>query len=133
MCVCALQYFDTLPDVADSQLAFFGGAVEIADFCPFSQEFSWHQSGQFQRSSFCRLEENQPGDGARQQEMTRLHSNRGWDIHVCVCVGVRACVRAHVLRPLEELRGGAVRARLGVCVPEVGLCDGAVQQKVDVP
>eukprot|EP00066_Takifugu_rubripes_P028629 XP_011617895.1 PREDICTED: leishmanolysin-like peptidase [Takifugu rubripes] len=54
------QYFDRIPDVADSQLPFFGGAVEIADFCPFSQEFSWHLSGEFQRSSFCRLPENQP-------------------------------------------------------------------------
>lgn len=56
------QYFDRIPDVADSQLPFFGGAVEIADFCPFSQEFSWHLSGAFQRSSFCRLAENQPGE-----------------------------------------------------------------------
>uniref|UniRef100_H3DPZ1 Leishmanolysin-like peptidase n=1 Tax=Tetraodon nigroviridis TaxID=99883 RepID=H3DPZ1_TETNG len=54
------QYFDRIPDVADSQLPFFGGAVEIADFCPFSQEFSWHLGGEFQRSSFCRLAQNQP-------------------------------------------------------------------------
>ncbi|CAG13297.1 unnamed protein product [Tetraodon nigroviridis] len=60
VCVGALQYFDRIPDVADSQLPFFGGAVEIADFCPFSQEFSWHLGGEFQRSSFCRLAQNQP-------------------------------------------------------------------------
>lgn len=56
------QYFDRIPDVADDQLSFFGGAVEIADFCPFSQEFSWHLSGEYQRNSFCRVSENQPGD-----------------------------------------------------------------------
>ncbi|KAK1903532.1 Leishmanolysin-like peptidase [Dissostichus eleginoides] len=41
-------------------LALFGGAVEIADFCPFSQEFSWHLSGEYQRNSYCRVSLNQP-------------------------------------------------------------------------
>ncbi|KAE8299063.1 Leishmanolysin-like peptidase [Larimichthys crocea] len=54
------QYFDRIPDVDADQLSFFGGAVEIADFCPFSQEFSWHLSGEYQRNSYCRVSENQP-------------------------------------------------------------------------
>uniref|UniRef100_A0A8C6NP75 Leishmanolysin-like peptidase n=1 Tax=Nothobranchius furzeri TaxID=105023 RepID=A0A8C6NP75_NOTFU len=54
------QYFDQIPDVATDQLSFFGGAVEIADYCPFSQEFSWHLSGEYQRNSYCRVLENQP-------------------------------------------------------------------------
>ncbi|XP_032423594.1 leishmanolysin-like peptidase isoform X2 [Xiphophorus hellerii] len=54
------QYFDRIPDVAADQLSSFGGAVEIADFCPFSQEFSWHLSGEYQRNSYCRVSENQP-------------------------------------------------------------------------
>ncbi|XP_027878088.1 leishmanolysin-like peptidase isoform X1 [Xiphophorus couchianus] len=54
------QYFDWIPDVAADQLSSFGGAVEIADFCPFSQEFSWHLSGEYQRNSYCRVSENQP-------------------------------------------------------------------------
>ncbi|XP_053733810.1 leishmanolysin-like peptidase [Synchiropus splendidus] len=54
------QYFEQLPGVSEDQLVFFGGAVEIADFCPFSQEFSWHLSGEYQRNSYCRLSENQP-------------------------------------------------------------------------
>uniref|UniRef100_A0A674J7X8 Leishmanolysin-like peptidase n=1 Tax=Terrapene triunguis TaxID=2587831 RepID=A0A674J7X8_9SAUR len=41
-------------------LPYYGGSVEIADYCPFSQEFSWHLSGEFQRSSDCRIMENQP-------------------------------------------------------------------------
>ncbi|XP_061923704.1 leishmanolysin-like peptidase isoform X1 [Entelurus aequoreus] len=54
------QYFEQIPNVAADQLTFFGGAVEIADFCPFSQEFSWHVSGEYQRNSNCRVSENQP-------------------------------------------------------------------------
>uniref|UniRef100_A0A3Q4BU29 Leishmanolysin-like peptidase n=1 Tax=Mola mola TaxID=94237 RepID=A0A3Q4BU29_MOLML len=59
-CIPSSFYFDSIPDVAANQLVFFGGAVEIADFCPFSQEFSWHLSGEYQRNSFCRVSENQP-------------------------------------------------------------------------
>ncbi|TNN69600.1 Leishmanolysin-like peptidase [Liparis tanakae] len=54
------QYFEAIPDVSPDQLPMFGGAVEIADFCPFSQEFSWHLSGEYQRNSHCRATENQP-------------------------------------------------------------------------
>ena len=43
------------------ELPYYGGSVEIADYCPFSQEFSWHLNGEFQRSSDCRIIENQPG------------------------------------------------------------------------
>ncbi|KFO71619.1 Leishmanolysin-like peptidase, partial [Cuculus canorus] len=54
------QYFDNLSGVPPEELPFYGGSVEIADYCPFSQEFSWHLSGEFQRSSDCRITENQP-------------------------------------------------------------------------
>ncbi|XP_069472734.1 leishmanolysin-like peptidase isoform X2 [Ambystoma mexicanum] len=54
------QYFDQLNGVGAEDLPFYGGSVEIADYCPFSQEFSWHLSGEFQRSSDCRIPENQP-------------------------------------------------------------------------
>lgn len=56
-----LQYFDNLNGVPAEELPYYGGSVEIADYCPFSQEFSWHLSGEFQRSSDCRIIENQPG------------------------------------------------------------------------
>uniref|UniRef100_A0A8D0HFU6 Leishmanolysin-like peptidase n=1 Tax=Sphenodon punctatus TaxID=8508 RepID=A0A8D0HFU6_SPHPU len=55
------QYFDSLTGVPPEDLAYYSGSVEIADYCPFSQEFSWHISGEFQRSSDCRIVENQPG------------------------------------------------------------------------
>ncbi|XP_061465001.1 leishmanolysin-like peptidase isoform X1 [Rhineura floridana] len=54
------QYFDSLYGVPPEDLPYYGGSVEIADYCPFSQEFSWHLSGEFQRSSDCRILENQP-------------------------------------------------------------------------
>lgn len=73
--------------MADSQLAFFGGAVEIADFCPFSQEFSWHLSGEFQRSSFCRLPENQPGEQQTGQSGGCVPGHSP-TVHVCVRVHV---------------------------------------------
>ncbi|KAG7283081.1 hypothetical protein CRUP_012974 [Coryphaenoides rupestris] len=50
----------TIPGVAADELPSYGGAVEIADYCPFSQEFSWHLSGEYQRNSYCRVPENQP-------------------------------------------------------------------------
>nr|XP_020038900.1 leishmanolysin-like peptidase isoform X2 [Castor canadensis] len=54
------QYFDELSGIPAEDLPYYGGSVEIADYCPFSQEFSWHLSGEFQRSSDCRILENQP-------------------------------------------------------------------------
>ncbi|XP_029104423.1 leishmanolysin-like peptidase isoform X2 [Scleropages formosus] len=54
------QYFDYIPGIPTEDLPFYGGAVEIADYCPFSQEFSWHLSGEYQRGSDCRVLENQP-------------------------------------------------------------------------
>ncbi|KAK7169375.1 hypothetical protein R3I93_005369 [Phoxinus phoxinus] len=54
------QYFDHIPGVPEADLSAYGGAVEIADYCPFSQEFSWHVGGEYQRSSYCRVHENQP-------------------------------------------------------------------------
>lgn len=63
VCICfVFQYFDSLNGVPIEDLPYYGGSVEIADYCPFSQEFSWHLSGEFQRSSDCRILENQPGE-----------------------------------------------------------------------
>ncbi|XP_076974178.1 leishmanolysin-like peptidase isoform X2 [Tamandua tetradactyla] len=54
------QYFDELSGIPAEDLPYYGGSVEIADYCPFSQEFRWHLSGEYQRSSDCRILENQP-------------------------------------------------------------------------
>ena len=69
------QYFDQIEGVAAEELPYYGGAVEIADYCPFSQEFSWHLSGEYQRNSYCRVPENQPGTSTTYyQEYTLLTS-----------------------------------------------------------
>uniref|UniRef100_A0A8C9VJR7 Leishmanolysin-like peptidase n=1 Tax=Scleropages formosus TaxID=113540 RepID=A0A8C9VJR7_SCLFO len=62
------QYFDYIPGIPTEDLPFYGGAVEIADYCPFSQEFSWHLSGEYQRGSDCRVLENQPGENYGAEE-----------------------------------------------------------------
>lgn len=54
------QYFDYLDGVPEEELQYYGGSVEIADYCPFSQDFSWYISGEFQRGSDCRISQNQP-------------------------------------------------------------------------
>lgn len=67
--------------MAADQLSFYGGAVEIADYCPFSQEFSWHLSGEYQRNSYCRVSENQPGS-----VHGTLMKHFGWISIYCPCV-----------------------------------------------
>ncbi|XP_059822338.1 leishmanolysin-like peptidase isoform X2 [Hypanus sabinus] len=54
------QYFDHLDGIPEKELQYYGGSVEIADYCPFAQEFSWYISGEFQRGSDCRISQNQP-------------------------------------------------------------------------
>ncbi|XP_058888399.1 leishmanolysin-like peptidase [Acipenser ruthenus] len=53
------QYFDGIPGIPFQDFPYYGGSVEIADYCPFNQEFSWHLSGEC--SSNCKIAENQPG------------------------------------------------------------------------
>ncbi|OQV25784.1 Leishmanolysin-like peptidase [Hypsibius exemplaris] len=54
------QNFDTIPGVPDNQVARYGGTVELADFCPFMQEFTWKSPSGLARGSRCTNEENQP-------------------------------------------------------------------------
>ncbi|KAI6201285.1 hypothetical protein M3Y96_00825600 [Aphelenchoides besseyi] len=57
------QYFDRLSGIASSQIAFYGGSVELADFCPFYQAFTWrdqHSENPLHRDSRCELEMNMP-------------------------------------------------------------------------
>ena len=53
------QCFDELTEVP-ADLPYYGGSVEIADYCPFSKEFSFYLSGEYQCRSDCRVLENQP-------------------------------------------------------------------------
>ncbi|CAF0990282.1 unnamed protein product [Didymodactylos carnosus] len=52
------QIFDSLPNVTNkAALAYYGGHVSFADYCPYNQELSFKNS---KRDSRCYLEENQP-------------------------------------------------------------------------
>ncbi|KAI6177221.1 hypothetical protein M3Y97_00883400 [Aphelenchoides bicaudatus] len=57
------QYFDHLPGISDSSLSYYGGSVELSDYCPFFQAFTWrdpHSENPLHRDSRCELEENMP-------------------------------------------------------------------------
>jgi leishmanolysin-like peptidase len=56
------QYFSSLPDeTIDAQkLKSYGGFVDLADFCPYNQEFIWTKNKAPVRGSQCRVPENNP-------------------------------------------------------------------------
>jgi len=47
------QNFDQLEGVPQEQLAYFGGSVDLADYCPFIQEFTWQAQNVTIRGSRC--------------------------------------------------------------------------------
>ncbi|XP_065839196.1 leishmanolysin-like peptidase isoform X2 [Oscarella lobularis] len=53
------QYFTSIEDVS-SELGSYGGSVQLADYCPYDQEFTWTSSGQVIRGSRCRPSDNSP-------------------------------------------------------------------------
>lgn len=55
----AFRNFDHLPGVRKDGLRYYGGSVELADFCPYSQEFEWKLvNSTDRRDSRCELEGN---------------------------------------------------------------------------
>ncbi|XP_041983428.1 leishmanolysin-like peptidase isoform X2 [Aricia agestis] len=56
----AYQHFDSLPNVPTSELAYYGGSVSLADYCPYLQEFTWKHKSVLVRGSRCSYEENTP-------------------------------------------------------------------------
>ncbi|KRZ74122.1 Leishmanolysin-like peptidase [Trichinella papuae] len=59
------QYFDYLEGVNEESLGRYGGSVEIADYCPFLQEFEWRKGEHHEhRDSRCELTGNMPTDSA---------------------------------------------------------------------
>jgi len=57
------QYFDRLDGIPLSRVPFYGGSVELADFCPFYQTFTWRDpnaESSLQRDSRCELDVNTP-------------------------------------------------------------------------
>ncbi|CAD5215654.1 unnamed protein product [Bursaphelenchus okinawaensis] len=57
------QYFDHLKGIPDERVPLYGGSVELADFCPFFQAFTWRDPAATQplfRDSRCSLDINTP-------------------------------------------------------------------------
>ncbi|XP_028408918.1 leishmanolysin-like peptidase [Dendronephthya gigantea] len=52
------RYFDFLPGV--STPTYYGGGIELADYCPYYQELDWKQDGITIRGSSCKHETNNP-------------------------------------------------------------------------
>lgn len=57
--------FNFLDGVKSEGLKHYGGSVELADFCPYNQEFEWRAVNTTdRRDSRCELEGNFPGGNA---------------------------------------------------------------------
>ena len=55
------QNFDWIPGVKDNKtIARFGGSVNLADYCPYIQEFTWKSNDIVVRGSQCQFPENNP-------------------------------------------------------------------------
>ncbi|CAI4228856.1 unnamed protein product [Auanema sp. JU1783] len=53
------RHFSQLDGISAEGLQYYGGAVELADFCPYSQEFEWKMiNSSIRRDSRCELDGN---------------------------------------------------------------------------
>ena len=56
--------FGAIRGVQHEGLKYYGGSVELADFCPYNQEFEWKAvNWTDRRDSRCELEGNSPPEG----------------------------------------------------------------------
>lgn len=55
------QNFDHIAHVPHGEEMFYGGSVQLADYCPYIQEFTWRNKNVVVRGSHCKFEENNPG------------------------------------------------------------------------
>lgn len=54
------QNFDSIPHVPKGKEFHYGGSVSMADFCPYTQEFTWRSNNVVVRGSHCKYIENNP-------------------------------------------------------------------------
>lgn len=54
------RYFDRLGQIPVKDISTYGGAVELADFCPFYQKFTLTEEGGRKRGTTCTIPENMP-------------------------------------------------------------------------
>lgn len=86
----AYQNFDHLEGVPSSSLAHFGGSVDLADYCPFIQEFTWQAHNLTVRGSKC---EHGSGDSDSEKspsleyygpEAKCFEHGRRWEQRSCI-------------------------------------------------
>ncbi|XP_038046399.1 leishmanolysin-like peptidase [Patiria miniata] len=54
------QYFDSLPSVSSEDLGRYGGTSELADYCPFQQQFNYKEPDGAKKSTTCGISSNMP-------------------------------------------------------------------------
>ncbi|KAK6635611.1 hypothetical protein RUM44_000865 [Polyplax serrata] len=54
------QNFDNIPHIPSGREAHYGGSVSLADYCPYTQEFTWRSNNIAVRGSHCKYPENNP-------------------------------------------------------------------------
>ncbi|UYV62458.1 LMLN [Cordylochernes scorpioides] len=54
------QNFDRIPGVSSRDVGRYGGSVNLADYCPYIQEFTWKSNNQVVRGSHCQFPDNNP-------------------------------------------------------------------------
>lgn len=84
------QNFESLDGVTKNELAYYGGSVDLADYCPFIQEFTWQAQNVTIRGSRCDLggsnqdsERNAALEHYGPQTKCFEHERR-WDQRSCV-------------------------------------------------
>lgn len=54
------QNFDYIPHISKGKEAYYGGVVNLADYCPYIQEFTWRSQNIIIRGSHCQYADNNP-------------------------------------------------------------------------
>ncbi|KAK3785048.1 hypothetical protein RRG08_038000 [Elysia crispata] len=84
------QYFNTIPGIPKSTVGKYAGSVQLADYCPYLQEFSWtNDANKPVRGSNCHESENNLdidsnffGEDYGKNSLCFEHASR-WYLHLC--------------------------------------------------
>lgn len=100
--------FNFLDGVKSEGLKHYGGSVELADFCPYNQEFEWRAVNTTdRRDSRCELEGNFPGENAN--SIMEIYGNASKCFDLAVTWTEKKCGR---VKTYSQYMAGCY----GVCV-----------------
>lgn len=84
------QNFDYIQNVANGQEGYYGGALSLADYCPYIQEFTFRTNNVVIRGSHCEYPENSPSSDKnfaleKYGEKSRCfdHTDKMWEERSC--------------------------------------------------